>query len=49
MHIRGHSLAPVSSMGIAEINDAKAAMMIAEEKRIVCDLCDIESTFALCG
>jgi hypothetical protein len=31
-------------MGIAEINDAKAATMIAEEKRIVCDSCDIESS-----
>ncbi|KAG2743836.1 hypothetical protein P692DRAFT_20838055, partial [Suillus brevipes Sb2] len=30
-------------MGMAEINDAKAATMIAEEKRIVCDSCDIES------
>jgi hypothetical protein len=30
-------------MGMAEINDAKAATIIAEEKRIVCDSCDIES------
>ncbi|KAG2743840.1 hypothetical protein P692DRAFT_201869767 [Suillus brevipes Sb2] len=35
--------APVSSMGMAEMNDTKAATMIAEEKRIVCDSCDIES------
>jgi hypothetical protein len=30
-------------MGMAEINNAEAATMIAEEKRIVCDSCDIES------